>query len=37
VSQWPLYARESGVEERVIEEIGRMQRMELAISSKVAG
>ena len=36
VSQWPAFARESGVEARVIEEIGRNQRMELAGESEVA-
>ena len=36
VSQWPVFARESGVEARVIEEIGRNQRMELAGHSEVA-
>jgi len=37
VSEWPAFARESGVEVHVIEEIGRNQRMELAGRSEVAG
>jgi len=36
VSEWPAFARESGVEVHVIEEIGRNQRMELAGHSEVA-
>ena len=37
VSRWPLYARESGVDARVIEEIRRNQRLELAEASRAAG
>ena len=37
VSQWPDYARDSGVEESVMEEIRRNQRMELAGSTVAAG
>jgi serine/threonine-protein kinase HipA len=36
VSQWPDYARDSGVEESVMEEIRRNQRMELAGSTVAA-
>ncbi len=36
VSQWPVYARESGVDEGVIKEIRSNQRLELAASSRVA-
>jgi len=37
VSQWPDYARDSGVEESVMEEIRRNQRMQLAGSTVAAG